>query len=226
MFLRTLPSSFLPTGIYHLCSHLLLAPRFFTAFRMTCLAGRSLAVRQVPFLPLTTSNAAQGDFSTSVEMTGRGIGILRSSHLCCRECSLLIFPSNLFFPTAKTPESSQCRCAVRLRRSASMNRPGVAAEAECLCRQGRTGIAIVATVISDRSFFRSFGRYFIAGAPGGRRDSRVMVSILPPPFPWIKRFRDEENFHQAFPPLWPYSLEEWRQVSEGKIAPCFVLINP
>ena len=147
MFLRALPSSFLPTGIYHLCSHLLLAPRFFTSFRMTGPAGRSLAVRQVPFLPLTTSNAAQGDFSTSVKMTGRGIGILRSSHLCCRKCSLLIFPSNLFFPTSKTPESSQCRCAVGLRRTVSMNRPGVAAEAECLCRQGKAGIAIFATRI-------------------------------------------------------------------------------
>ena len=133
---------------------------------MTGPAGRSLAVRQVPFLPLTTSSAAQGDFSTSVEMKGRGVGILRSSRICCRKCSLLIFPSDLFFPTSKTPESSQCRCAVGLRRTVSMNRPGVAAEAECLCRQGRTGIAIVATMISDRSFFRSFCRYFIVGAPG------------------------------------------------------------
>ena len=62
-----------------------------------------------------------------------------------------------------------------------MNRPGVAAEAECLCRQGRTGIAIVATMISDRSFFRSFCRYFIVGAPESQ-NSRVMVSILFPLF--------------------------------------------
>jgi len=147
MFLRALPSSFLPTGIYHLCSHLLLAPRFFTAFRMTCLAGRSLAVRQVPFLPLTTSNAAQGDFSTSVEMTGAVSEFYALPAFAVGNVVFWYFPQISLFPTSKTPESSQCRCAVGLRRSASMNRPGAAAEAECLCRQGRTGIAIVATMI-------------------------------------------------------------------------------
>ncbi len=44
-----------------------------------------------------------------------------------------------------------------------MNRPGAAAEAEYLCRQGKAGIAIVATRISSRFFLRSF--YEVFGAP-------------------------------------------------------------
>ena len=57
-----------------------------------------------------------------------------------------------------------------------MNRPGAAAEAEYLCRQGKTGIAIVATRISSRSSSGVFVKFSTR-----RRVLIHMRKFFPPP---------------------------------------------
>ena len=57
-----------------------------------------------------------------------------------------------------------------------MNRPGAAAEAEYLCRQGKAGIAIVATRISSRSSSGVFVKFLTR-----RRVLIHMRKFFPPP---------------------------------------------
>ena len=57
-----------------------------------------------------------------------------------------------------------------------MNRPGAAAEAEYLCRQGKAGIAIVATRISSRSSSGVFVKFSTR-----RRVPIHMRKFFPPP---------------------------------------------
>ena len=181
MFLRALPS-FLPAGIYHHFRHLRHVLHVFC--RKCASRPKSIACTYKGLL----FNCPTDHSSLRSEWRVRQEVLIVPPLAEAQQAVFWSFPqiSDLFpqisSPTSKTPESSQCRCTVGLRPSASMNRPGAAAEAEYLCRQGRTGIAIFATVMSDRSFFRSFYGVFHCRCTGSGRTHLWWLRFFCPRF--------------------------------------------
>ena len=114
--------------------------------------------------------------------------------------------SSYLFSTVKTPDSSH----VDARQGSGVLfrwiGPQAAAVAECLCRQGRTGIAIFATRMGHpQEFLWSFRR------AGGVKF--MMAPFLSSLLPWIVHRRDWKDLRQALSPLWSYSLWEGRVFS-------------
>ena len=110
------------------------------------------------------------------------IETIRRSDIRLQICSYRQHKNSWFVP---------CRCTVGLRSLSSMNRPGAAAGAEYLCRQGRTNETIFATMISDRSFFRSF--CFVLLSVHRRGEIHVMGQLFSLPFPWNARCGNRRN---------------------------------
>ena len=93
-----------------------------------------------------------------------------------------------------------------------MNRPGVAAVAECLCRQGKAGIAIFATRMSSRSSSGVFMEF-----SAHRRGKIHEGSVPSSPLPWIVHRRDWKDLRQAFSPLCRYSPVKKICVSDAAV---------
>ncbi len=90
--------------------------------------------------------------------------------------------------------------------------PQAAAGAECLCRQGKAGIAIFAIRMSSRSSSGVFMEF-----SARRRGGFMKAPFLSSQFPWIVHRRDWKDLRQAFSPLCRYSPVKGVCVSDAAV---------